>query len=58
MTTTTQKTLHGIPLRPRKHIRPKVEVTVKTAAGKRRVVTAARRVIEEHRDVLIALRDR
>ena len=39
-------------------IRPVVEVKATTPSDRQKVVTVARRVIAEHRDVLIALRDR
>ncbi|KVW38981.1 hypothetical protein WK95_18450 [Burkholderia ubonensis] len=56
--TTKRKELHGVKLKPRTIIRPKVEVKASTAIEKSDVLRAARKVISEHRDVLIALKDR
>ncbi|WP_177316800.1 hypothetical protein [Burkholderia ubonensis] len=56
--TVKRKELHGVVLKPRTIIRPKVEVKASTAIEKSDVLRAARKVISEHRDVLIALKDR
>ena len=44
--------------RKREMIPPKVVVKVTTPAERGRVIEMARRVIAEHRDVLVALKDR
>ena len=56
--TEQQKVVHGVVLRPRKILSPKVTVSVKTPLERQKVIIAARRVINTHRDVLEALRDR
>jgi len=42
----------------REMIAPKVEVKVTSTAQRQEVVDAARKVMAEHRDVLMALKDR
>lgn len=42
----------------REVIAPKVEVKITSPAQRQEVITAARKVIAEHRDVLMALKDR
>lgn len=50
--------LHGVELKPRVIVRPKASVSVATAAQKSEVVQTIRAVISEHRDVMVALKDR
>jgi hypothetical protein len=42
----------------REVIAPKVQVKITSPAQRQEVITAARKVIAEHRDVLMALKDR
>lgn len=60
MTAITEKAkvVHGVVLRPRVIIRPRTSVSAKTSSDRKSVVTAARRVIDTHREVFVALRDR
>lgn len=58
MTALVERKVHGITLRAREHFTPKVKVGAHTAPQKDEVVRAARHVIELHRKVLIALKDR
>lgn len=50
--------LYGVTLEPRVIIRPKASVSVSTPAQREDVLRAARRVMTEHRDVLMALKNR
>ncbi|MGI0505713.1 hypothetical protein [Burkholderia cepacia] len=50
--------LYGVEIKPRVIIRPKSSVRVSTPAEKREVLESIHKVMDEHRDVLIALKDR
>ena len=45
-------------VRPRELICPSVEVKTATSADREKIAQVARRVIAEHREVLVALKDR
>jgi hypothetical protein len=53
-----RKVLYGVVLKPRTIIRPVTEVKASTRAEQDDVLRSARKVISEHRDVLIALKNR
>jgi hypothetical protein len=50
--------LFGVQLTPRVIVRPKSSVRVSTPTEKSEVLRSIRKVISEHRDVLVALKDR
>lgn len=56
--TDKKKVVAGVVLRPRVIISPRTTVSVKTPEARKNVITAARRVINTHREVFAALRDR
>ena len=56
--TEKKKVVAGVVLRPRVIMTPRTNVSVKTPEARKHVITAARRVIDTHREVFVALRDR
>lgn len=58
MVSPNEKLIHGVPVRPRVILKPKVEVSVRTEQERAQVVETAKRVITRHRKVLEALKDR
>ena len=55
---TIEKFLAMATAQDRPVVRPTVEVKVKSAADQQKVVQTARKVIDTHREVFIALKDR
>lgn len=58
MVSPNEKVIHGVAVRPRVILKPKVEVSVRTEQDRAQVVETARRVIARHRKVLIVLKNR
>ncbi|MDJ1160816.1 hypothetical protein QHI69_02725 [Burkholderia gladioli pv. gladioli] len=51
-------TLFGLELKPRVIVKPKSSVSVSTPAQRRDVMQSVQKVMDEHRDVLVALKNR